>query len=152
MSFDWGVLQGNQAAEVRRLNGVYEQLLDSAGVELHAQRAECIAPQQLRLADGTERTAERILLATGGAPSVPEFPGCERALISDQVFELDQLPERLLIIGGGYIAVEFASIFSALGSEVLLSYRGTTLLKHFDADISRCVLGRTAAQRRSASG
>ncbi len=146
MSFDWRILRNNQAAEVRRLNGIYENLLNSAGVDIHPQRAELTAPKHLHLVDGAEHTAERVLLATGGAPQVPDFPGSERALISDDLFELDELPERLLIIGGGYIAVEFASIFAALGSEVVLSYRGGTLLRHFDADISRCVL---AELRRS---
>lgn len=133
--FDWDVLRDNVLAEVDRLEGLYGQTLDSHKVTLFRTRATIIGPQKVRLADGTELTAERILVATGGWPFIPEFPGSEHAITSNEVFHLGTLPKRVVIAGGGYIANEFAGIFNGLGSKVTIVNRGDTILRGYDEQI-----------------
>ncbi|WP_144982797.1 glutathione-disulfide reductase [Halomonas sp. C22] len=137
-TFDWSTLRDNKTSEIKRLNGIYQRMLEGAGVTLLNGRARLAGPHQVVLTqEGQEITysAEKILLATGGWPWVPEFPGSELALTSNQVFDLERFPERFLVLGGGYIAVEFASIFNGLGSDTHLIYRGERFLKGFDQEV-----------------
>jgi glutathione reductase (NADPH) len=133
--FNWPVLRDNVLAEVDRLEGLYGQTLDNHKVTVLKTRATVIGPQKIRLADGTELTAERILIATGGWPHVPEFPGSEHAITSNEVFHLETLPKRVVIAGGGYIANEFAGIFNEFGSKVTIVNRGDTILRGYDEQI-----------------
>ncbi|RYF16330.1 MAG: glutathione-disulfide reductase [Comamonadaceae bacterium] len=136
--FDWQRLKKNRAREIARLNGVYEHLLRTAGVELLRGWASLAGPQavQLQSADGVQRfTARHILVATGGTPSVPPIAGREHVLTSDHMFDLEPFPRRLVVVGGGYIACEFASIFNGLGAQVTQLYRGEQVLRGFDDDI-----------------
>lgn len=133
--FHWPVLRDNVLAEVDRLEGLYGQTLDNHKVTVLKTRATVIGPQKIRLADGTELTAERILIATGGWPHVPEFPGSEHAITSNEVFHLETLPKRVVIAGGGYIANEFAGIFNEFGSKVTIVNRGDTILRGYDEQI-----------------
>ncbi|MBC5768512.1 glutathione-disulfide reductase [Ramlibacter albus] len=140
--FDWDVLKANRAAEIQRLNGVYQNLLVSAGVRILTGWATlCDAHTvQVSTATGEERfTAKHILVATGGRPSVPQFPGSEFVLTSDSMFDLEPFPKRLLVVGGGYIACEFASIFNGLGARVTQLYRGEQVLRGFDDDVRQHV-------------
>jgi glutathione reductase (NADPH) len=135
---DWARLKANRAKEITRLNGVYEQLLTGAGVHITRGWAQLCGGHavQVRNAAGTKRcTARHILIATGGTPSVPVFPGREHVVTSDQMFDLDPFPRRLLVVGGGYIACEFASIFNGLGAKVTQLYRGEQILRGFDRDV-----------------
>lgn len=135
---DWARLKRNRAREITRLNGVYEQLLRTAGVELLRGWATlCDANTvQVAQADGIRRVrARHILVATGGTPSVPHFPGRELVLTSDQMFDLEPFPRRLVVVGGGYIACEFASIFQGLGAQVTQLHRGEQVLRGFDEDV-----------------
>ncbi|PKP99286.1 MAG: glutathione-disulfide reductase [Alphaproteobacteria bacterium HGW-Alphaproteobacteria-13] len=133
--FDWNVLRDNVLAEVDRLEGLYGQTLDSHKVTVFRSRATLIGPQKVRLADGQEISAERILIATGGRPFVPDFPGSEHAITSNEVFHLDALPRRVVIAGGGYIANEFAGIFNEFGSKVTIVNRGDAILRGYDEQI-----------------
>ena len=136
--FDWNLLKANRAREISRLNGVYEKLLSGAGVKLVRGWAEPLSAQtvQVRTASGNHLyEAAQILIATGGTPSVQFFPGSELVVSSDSMFDLDPFPARLLVVGGGYIACEFASIFNGLGSKVTQLYRGARVLRGFDDDI-----------------
>ena len=140
--FDWKVLKANRAAEIGRLNGVYQKLLVDAGVQIVTGWATVCGPHtvQVRTARGDESfEARHILVATGGRPSVPAFPGREHVVTSDSMFDLDPFPRRLLVVGGGYIACEFASIFNGLGSRVTQLYRGEQVLRGFDDDVRRHV-------------
>lgn len=132
--FSWPVLRDNKKKEIARLNTIYQQLLEKAGVTVHHGHASLAGPHEVRM-DGRSIRARHILIATGGWPQVPEFPGNELALTSNAIFDLETLPKRLLVIGGGYIAVEFAGIFSGLGCATTLSYRGDKLLSSFDEDL-----------------
>ena len=137
-SFDWNLLKANRAREILRFNGVYEKLLSGAGVKLLRGWAEPVGANEVKVR--TERgeqvvRARHILIATGGTPTVPFFPGCELVVSSDSMFDLDPFPQRLLVVGGGYIACEFASIFNGLGSKVTQLYRGTRVLRGFDDEI-----------------
>lgn len=132
--FDWPLLIRNKNAEIQRLNQVYGDLLKKAGVVLIHGRA-CVKTPHAVLVDGQCYTAERILIATGSRPVTPIFPGCEHVISSNEAFFLDKLPEQVAIVGGGYIAVEFASIFNGLGSDTTLLYRGSLLLRGFDEDL-----------------
>ncbi|HMO75552.1 MAG TPA: glutathione-disulfide reductase [Sphingopyxis sp.] len=134
-SFDWDVLRDNVLAEVTRLEGLYGQTLDSHKVTVLRTRATVTGPQTVRLADGQEISAERILIATGGWPHVPDFPGSEHAITSNEVFHLETLPKRVVIAGGGYIANEFAGIFNEFGSKVTIVNRGDTILRGYDEQI-----------------
>lgn len=136
--FDWQRLKKNRAREIARLNDVYEHLLRSAGVELLRGWASlCDAHTiQVQAAEGARRwRARHILVATGGSPSVPQFPGREHVLTSDGMFDLEPFPRRLVVVGGGYIACEFASIFRGLGAQVTQLYRGEQVLRGFDEDV-----------------
>ncbi len=133
---DWPTLRDNVARDVTRLSAIYERNLVNAGVEIFAERATIVGANEVRLASGKTVSAQTILVASGGRPRRPkELEGCELALVSDDAFQLEALPKRLLIVGGGYIAVEFANIFSALGVDVCLVYRGHTVLQGFDDDL-----------------
>lgn len=136
ISFDWDTLRDNKSKEIARLNAIYERLLNAPGVDIIAGHGTLTGPQSV-LVNGHTYHAEKILLATGTWPALPDIPGNELALTSNEIFDLAQFPQRLLIVGGGYIATEFASIFSGLGAEVLQSYRGELFLRGFDHDIRR---------------
>ena len=110
-SFDWATLVRNKNTEIARLNGIYERLLDNAGATVLRGRATLIDPHTVAVGD-VRYSAERILVATGGWPYVPDFPGAEHAITSNEAFFLEHLPERVVVVGGGYIAVEFAGIFN----------------------------------------
>ena len=132
--FDWATLRDNKTREISRLNAIYENLLSGVKVDVIKGRARIIDGHTVSV--GEQRyTAEKILVATGGWPHIPEFPGSEHAISSNEVFDLAHFPKRLAIVGGGYIAVEFAGIFNGLGSKVTQLYRGPMFLRGFDADI-----------------
>lgn len=137
-SFSWPDLIAAKDKEIDRLNEVYLQLLKQAGVELHLGRGRLVDAHTVEV-NGTSFTAERILIAVGSRPWVPDIPGIELAITSDEAFHLDALPERVLMVGAGYISVEFAGIFNGLGSDVTLSYRRDLILRGFDEDIRRAV-------------
>ena len=133
-SFDWSELIANKDMEIDRLNGLYIRLLRDAGVELHRDNAVIVDAHKLRVGEKTIR-AETILIATGAWPVLPEIPGIEHAITSNEAFHLEELPRRIVLVGGGYVAVEFAGIFSGLGVEVTELYRGEQILRGFDDDI-----------------
>lgn len=133
-AFDWNVLRDNKTAEISRLNGIYDTLLDGSGVTLYNGRARLLDKHTVEIGD-QKVSSEKILIATGGWPFVPEFPGSELAVTSNEIFDLPSFPERILVVGGGYIALEFAGIFAGLGADTSLSYRGEIPLKHFDKDL-----------------
>jgi len=133
-AFDWNVLRDNKTAEISRLNGIYDTLLDGSGVTLYNARARLLDKHTVEIGD-QKVTSEKILIATGGWPFVPQFPGSELAVTSNEIFDLPSFPERILVVGGGYIALEFAGIFAGLGADTTLSYRGEIPLKHFDKDL-----------------
>lgn len=132
--FDWSRLIENKNAEIKRLNGVYQNILDKAGVKTITGSARLLDEHSVDV-NGETYTAERILIATGGWPSVPDFPGNENVITSNEAFFLETLPEKIVIVGGGYIAVEFAGIFHGLGVETTLIYRGPLFLRGFDQDL-----------------
>jgi len=133
--FDWPTLIANKDVEIRRLNGVYERMLKNAGVTIVEGRARVVGPHEVEVA-GRRISARHILVATGGKPRrTDEFVGHEHCVVSDDLFHLDRQPERVLIAGGGYIAVEFAGIFNGLGSEVTQLYRDSLFLRGFDEDL-----------------
>ena len=142
-SFDWAKLIDRKNKEIARLNAIYQRLLEQAGVEIFSGFGSFSSADTIKVSghDSVVRTlkAKKILIATGGKPFVPDFEGAEHALVSDDLFHLPSLPERILIYGSGYIAVEFASIFNGLGVHVDLVYRGQRMLKHFDSDISQAL-------------
>jgi glutathione reductase (NADPH) len=139
-SFDWGALVAAKEKEITRLSGLYEQTLDNAKVEIIRARATIAGPNAVHLADGRTVSTRYILVATGGAPVLaPHVPGLEWGLSSNEIFDLPSFPQRLLIVGAGYIAVEFASIFTRLGSQATLAYRGDFPLRGFDDDLRRRV-------------
>jgi glutathione reductase (NADPH) len=142
-SFDWDTLRRNRAIEIMRLNGVYEKLLIGAGVQLLRGRARLADAHTVEVA-GERLRARHILVATGGMPHRPEFAGQELAVTSNEMFDLEPFPRRLLVIGGGYIACEFASIFSGLGSRVTQLYRGAQVLRGFDDDVRSFVAAEMA--------
>jgi glutathione reductase (NADPH) len=134
--FDWRTLVANKEAEIARLSGLYAANLDKAGVEIIRERAVLIGPQEIELASGRRVRAKRILVATGGTPQRgPIFPGLEHAISSDDVFDLPAPPRAMLIVGGGYVAVEFASLFARLGVKVTLVMRAPKPLRGFDEDL-----------------
>lgn len=132
--FDWTTLLNNKNAEIERLNSVYEHILNNSGAELINGRARFI-DQHTVAVDKHVYTANKIIIATGGWPHIPEIPGKEHILTSNEIFFLDSLPKKITIVGGGYIAVEFAGIFNGLGVETELIYRGDLFLRGFDDDI-----------------
>ncbi|ODP36006.1 glutathione-disulfide reductase [Sphingomonas turrisvirgatae] len=134
-SFDWTVLRDNVLAEVDRLNKAYTSTLDSHGVEVLLERATVSGPNEVTLASGRKVSAGKILIATGARPAVPQCPGHEHGITSNEVFHLDHLPGRVLIAGAGYIANEFAGIFNELGSKVTLINRSDVILRGYDEQI-----------------
>ena len=132
--FDWLKFRGRLHSELARLEAAYRLTLANAGVTLHDARAVLEDAHTVRLADGTTVTAAHILIATGGRPFVPEIPGAELAVTSNEMFDLAALPARALIVGGGYIATEFACILHGLGVKVTQFYRGAQILRGFDDD------------------
>jgi glutathione reductase (NADPH) len=132
--FDWRELISGKDREIERLNGVYRRLLEAAGARLVEGHAAVVDAHTVAI--GAQRyTARTILIATGGWPWKPPIPGVENAITSNEAFHLERLPRRVLIVGGGYIAVEFAGIFKGLGAEVILAYRGPLFLRGFDDDL-----------------
>ncbi len=133
--FDWAALRDRVQDEVTRLEGLYGQTLDGHGVTVIRQRAVLDGPNSVRLADGTVVTAQRILIATGAWPVIPDVPGAGHGITSNEVFHLDALPGRIAIVGGGYIANEFAGIFASFGSKVTLLNRSDTMLRGYDEQV-----------------
>lgn len=131
---DWGKLARARDAEVARLSGIYRKLLEGVGATVFEARARLLDAHTVEV-DGQRITARHIVIATGGAPVRPTFPGAEHCLISDDLFTLPSLPKRAVILGGGYIACEFAGILHGLGAKVHQLYRGRLFLRGFDADI-----------------
>jgi glutathione reductase (NADPH) len=144
--FSWPDLIRNKDAEIARLNGVYRRLLDQAGVKVYDARASLADPHTVLIGGGEPVTAERILIATGGWPRMPDIPGGELAITSNEAFHLPELPRRTLVVGGGYIAVEFAGILQGLGSEVTLIHRGMAILTAFDHELGEGLMGEMHAQ------
>ena len=142
VSFDWSTLIENKDKEIDRLNKAYIRNLEGAGAELILERATVEDANTVRLASGRKVTARYILVATGATPFVPRhLPGHELAITSNEAFHLERLPSRIVIVGGGYIAVEFAGIFSGLGVETVLVCRGAQILRGFDDDIRNHLAG-----------
>ncbi len=133
--FDWPTLRDNVLAEVERLEGIYTDILDRNEVEIFQQRATITGPNQIRLADGSELTAATILVATGARPVVPDVPGAEHGVTSNEMFLLDKMPRRAVIAGGGYIANEFAGILHEFACEVTIVNRGDRILRHYDEQV-----------------
>lgn len=136
LKFDWQKLIANKDTEIDRLNGIYHKLLDNSGVTTLMGRGAFVDAHKIEVA-GQVIHGDKILVATGGRPFVPEFPGSDLVITSDEAFHLETLPKHILIVGGGYIAVEFAGIFNALGSRVDLVYRRDLILRGFDDDLRR---------------
>ncbi len=134
--FDWATLRDNKTQEIERLNGVYQRILDNANVRIIRGRAKILGPNRVLIND-REITAERILIAVGGWPFVPEFEGSEYVIDSNHAFYLETFPKRVMVVGGGYIAVEFAGIFNGLGADTTLVYRGPMILRGFDDETRR---------------
>lgn len=132
--FDWARLKANRAREITRLNGVYRNLLEGAGVTLVQGWAQFVDAHTVQVGD-RRFTAQHVLVATGGMPFVPDVSGKEHVIVSDAMFDLDPFPKRLLVVGGGYIACEFASIFNGLGAKVTQVQRSAHLLNGFDEDL-----------------
>ena len=131
---DWGRLIANKDKEINRLNGVYRKILSDSGVEILDGHAEILDPHTVAFA-GKQITAKYILVAVGSWPMVPDIPGYEHAITSNEAFYLPMLPKSVIIVGGGYIGVEFAGIFHGLGSHTIQLYRGSSFLRGFDDDI-----------------
>jgi glutathione reductase (NADPH) len=144
-TFSWPALMDAKNREITRLEGIYERLLANAGVTLMRGRAKLVDAHTVEV-DGTRHTAAHILVATGGWPVRPDIPGAELGITSNEAFELPDLPRRVLMVGGGYIAVEFAGIFRGLGADVTLSYRGDEILRGFDGDVRRHLRGELEAK------
>lgn len=134
MQFDWLTLRDNKTREIQRLNGIYEALLTNAGVTIISGRARFADKHSVQVGEKSI-SAERIVVATGSWPYVPEFEGSEHAITSNEFFYLDSLPETAVVLGGGYIAVEFAGILNGLGVETTLVYRGDMFLRGFDNEV-----------------
>jgi glutathione reductase (NADPH) len=135
-SFDWPTLIANKDKEIARLEAAYTMTLDKVGVTIVKERAVVADPHTVQLASGRRVRAAYILIATGGAPTYGDpIPGIEHAISSNEAFHLERLPRRVLIQGGGYIALEFATIFAGLGSHVVVIYRGDNILRGFDDEV-----------------
>lgn len=148
VTFDWATLIANKDREIARLEAAYEANLVKAGVVIVRSRAMVAGQQAVRLSDGRTVTAENILVATGGWPSTDEsLAGIEHTISSNEAFHLAALPKRVVIAGGGYIAVEFAGLFAGLGAEVTLVYRGDKVLRGFDEDVRDHLMGEYAKKR-----
>jgi glutathione reductase (NADPH) len=134
-TFSWPDMVAAKEREITRLSGIYEKLLTDSGVKIFTGFARFEDPHTL-VVNGQRITARHVLIATGGRPLLPEVPGIEHAITSNEAFDLPTLPRRVLVVGGGYIAVEFAGIFNGLGSEVTLAHRGDEILRGFDAGVA----------------
>jgi glutathione reductase (NADPH) len=134
-TFDWPTLRDNVLAEVERLNGIYIDILERHEVEILPQRAVLTGPNEVELADGTQLSAATILIATGAHPVVPDVPGAEHGVTSNEMFHLEKMPKRAVIAGGGYIANEFAGILNEFACEVTLVNRGDIILRHYDEQV-----------------
>ncbi len=143
--FDWPTLRDNKTREIERLNGIYGNILSNAGVELINGYARVVDPHTVEV-EGKQYTAERILVAPGAKPYVPDFPGREHVITSDETFYLESFPQKVIVVGGGYIAVEFAGIFHGLGAETVLSYRRDLFLRGFDSDVRETLRDEMAAK------
>ena len=137
-TFDWATLRDNKKTEIERLNGIYKNLLVNSSAEIINGRASIAGPHTV-LINERQVSAERILVATGSWPFIPAFDGSEYVLNSNQIFDLPELPKRLIVVGGGYIAVEFAGIFNGLGADTRLLYRRDLFLRGFDQDVRKFV-------------
>ena len=133
--FEWTTLRDNVLSEVDRLEGLYKNTLDNHKVEMIAERATVTGPHSVKLASGREASAKTILVATGAWPIIPELEGAEHGITSNEVFHLDECPSRIVIVGGGYIANEFAGIFHQFGAHVTMVNRGGTLLRGYDETV-----------------
>ena len=131
--FDWSVLLANKNLEIQRLNDIYADLLEKSGAERFDGRAVITGKNEVAI-NGEKITAERLLVATGGWPHIPEIPGRDHVISSNEAFFLERLPARAVVVGGGYIAVEFACIFNGLGVNTTLLYRGDLFLRGFDRE------------------
>lgn len=140
-TFDWPTLRDNVAAEVDRLEGLYGQTFTSNNVEVFRERATIAGPNLVRLASGKEISAAYILIATGAWPSIPDVPGADLGVTSNEIFNLPALPKRAVIAGAGYIANEFAGIFYELGVDVTLVTRGDKMLRSYDQEIVEKLVG-----------
>ncbi|MBN2975928.1 glutathione-disulfide reductase [Pseudomonas sp. FP597] len=134
--FDWATLIANKDREITRLNDIYRNLLSNSGATLHEGHAKIVGPHTVEI-NGERFTSKHILIATGGWPQAPDIPGHEHAINSNQAFFLKTLPKRVLVVGGGYIAVEFAGIFHGLGAKTSLLYRGDLFLRGFDGAVRK---------------
>ena len=134
-SFNWPVLRDNVLSEVGRLEGAYTEALNNHDVAIFKERAVLTGPNSLKLAGGREVTADKILMATGARPLMPKIPGIEHAISSNEVFHLEELPKRIVIAGGGYIANEFAGIFHEFGTHVTLVNRSDVILRQYDQQV-----------------
>ncbi len=134
-TFHWSRFIAAKDAEISRLEAIYHDSLRKAGVQLFASRAVLTDPHRVRLATGAVYSAKHVLVATGGAPYRPDIPGIEHAVTSNEMFQLDTQPKRIVILGGGYVACEFAGIMNGLGTEVRQLYRGDQILRGFDDDL-----------------
>jgi glutathione reductase (NADPH) len=146
LKFDWPTLRDTVLRDVDRLNAAYTTTLENNKVERFLERATVTGPNSVKLASGREITAKTILVATGGWPVMPDFPGNEHCITSNEVFHLDQLPRRVVIAGAGYIALEFAGIFNALGCHVTIVVRSETLLRGYDEALRDRLLQITMAR------
>lgn len=135
-NFDWATLIANKDREIHRLNGIYRNLLVNSGVTLMEGHAKITGPHEVEV-NGQRHSAKHILIATGGWPQIPQIPGHEHAISSNEAFFLKELPKRVLVVGGGYIAVEFAGIFHGLGAKTSLLYRGEMFLRGFDGAVRK---------------
>lgn len=145
-AFDWNALRDFVASDVDRLERAYTATLSNNKVEHIAERATVAGPHTVRLASGREITAKHILIAVGAWPVMPDFPGNEYAITSNEVFHLPSLPQRVVIQGAGYIALEFAGIFNALGSQVTVVNRSDQILRSYDDDLRARLLTMTQAR------
>jgi glutathione reductase (NADPH) len=146
MSFDWATLRDTVLRDVERLEGAYTQTLENNGVERFLERATIAGPHAVKLASGREVTAKVILVATGAWPVLPDFPGVEHCITSNEVFHLPELPKRIVIQGAGYIAMEFAGIFNALGCDVTVVNRSDQILRGYDEALRDRLLQITMAR------
>jgi glutathione reductase (NADPH) len=144
--FSWDTFKGKLEGELDRLEGVYRRLLDGSGVQMFDARAKVVDPHTVELSTGERKTAKNILVAVGGTPTRAPIEGAELAITSNEIFHLDKLPKSILILGGGYIACEFACILHGLGVEVTQYYRGAQILRGFD-DEARGLIAEEMTQR-----